>query len=443
MNTQRRYKDRNDNQFMPMNVEGQDFNDNFMKPYKLIVIALIMFGMFVIGAYLTSTYASIKAYIACYILYIFICSYIVRYVIFEEKYYYNIYKERKDKQITTPATFWKVASIKDSIEGAIITYADLKVGVVIKLDRGSITGRDEEFRERHFDAISDFYKELMRRKYRFVYINSMEPSGKDPRLVELDKLVSQATNKNIHKLLTYQVGHIKRIAQNSSYETEYYLIYTTDISKSETILSDCIDTALTLLDGAYINFSFLNKRELNDLDKEKFGVQYFNATEASLSIYNNGNVANSEKPFLVKAIEWDDGYIQNLNNNKYNKMTSMIKTIISRGENSESISFKEHLYEREEEIKEQKIRDSIGIDLSSINNNKNKGLKGLIKENKAKYINDNQIAKNQNQENKEYNQEHKESDIIINDNTFIDNIDTTNEINLDFNNSDDEDMIML
>ena len=72
---------------------------------------------------------------------------------------------------------------KETEEGAILIYSSSKIGVIFRLERDTITGKEPEFKEYHYDAVSDFYKEIVYRKYKFVQMNVMEQAGNDNRLL--------------------------------------------------------------------------------------------------------------------------------------------------------------------------------------------------------------------------------------------------------------------
>ena len=187
----------------------------------------------------------------------------------------------------------------------------------------------------------------------------MEMAGKDPRLVELDKVVTKCDNENIRKLVELQVGHIKNIAQNSLYESDYILIYTHDITKIDNIISDVIETMFTILNGAYIGFRILNQRDLIDLEKESFGIKYFNSTDASLNIYKN-ELGSSNMPFNITGIVWDDGEEQILDNQRKNRLRNITTSIIREVLAPENANIKGQIYAKNEN------KENNGIDFTKL-----------------------------------------------------------------------------
>jgi len=359
-NTKRRaeYTDRNGNMFIPMNVEGGVWNEHFITTPKLICIVLIIISIFIIITYLQSDSAKFTQYIIWIGIWAFISLQVLRFVVFEEKFYYKMYLELKDHEIASPSLFWDIASIKDTDEGAIMTYSDAKIGIIIKLERDTITGKNSEFKETHYDAISDFYREIATMKYSFVQMNIMEQAGKDPRLHELSKLVYKSDNDNICKLMEMEVGYIKNVTHCSLYESDYFLFYTPDLSKVDTIIGDASECIFRILDGAYIGYIILSSKEVVDFVKEEYGVNYFNSTDASLQMFDR-NAANIATPFNVYGIIWKDGEDQELTNQEVNKIRGITSSIIKETVDQKTVSFKKTIYRKN-------TKNKIGVDFSKL-----------------------------------------------------------------------------
>ena len=360
-NTQRRreYIDKEGNMFIPISVEGGQYNTAFFTTKKLVaLIGLLMLLFYVIYSLSIIPNPSFRAYLFWIGGYSIIFIQVMRFVIFEEKFYYKMYKQLKQYEISTPATFWKIATIKDTDEGAISTFVDAKIAVIVKVERDTITGKTREFRETHYDAISDFYKEVAIRKYSLLQMDLMEPAGKDPRLAELSKIVHKSDNKNIQKMMELMVGHIKNITHSTLYESDYFMLYTTDTSRIDSIIGDTVESIFKLLDGAYVSYHILNSKDINELVKDNFGVNYFNSTEASLLMYNNNPNYNS-KPFNVYGLLWTDGLEQKLDEKEKTKLRTITSGVINETLSSSQMALKKTFYR-------DRRKDNIGVDLEKI-----------------------------------------------------------------------------
>lgn len=355
-NTKRRKLDNAGNQFMPMNVEGGSWDEHFISTKKLVFIGIIFFSLMFMIMYFADNGTSVSSILICLAVWLFISQLIVRYIVFEEKFYYKMYKVMKNHEITTPAIFWDITSIKDSYDGAILTYSDAKIAIVVKLERDTITGKREDFKEIHYDAISDFYRALMQAKYMFVQMNLMEQAGDDPRLDELGKLVNKSNNKNICELMEKEIGYIKNISHKTLYESDYFIIYTYDVQKIDSIIDEAIECLYKVLDGAYIGYRVLSAKEVVEFVRSLYGVKYFNYTQATLDMFKIAGISG-KKPFVISDIRYTDGSEQEIGEYELNKIYKITSDIKQGSLRIEDISIQDAL-----KLKENKNKIN-GIDL--------------------------------------------------------------------------------
>lgn len=333
-NSNRRFLDKDGRMLIPMNVDGGVWEDNFFTTAKFITLAVLLVLDF-LAVLWCSNFSNKGAKIFVYIGIALVSQYVIRIFILEEKYYYKMYQKMKSNSITTPAIFWGIANIKETEDGAVAIYSDMKIGVFVRLERDTIVGKPEQFKEQHYDAVSDFYRELNLRNYKFVQLNIMEQAGKDPRLQHLDELVSKTDNKNLAKIMEMQVGYIKNITRATLFESDYFFIYTEEMNRSDRIAPDVIDCVYTILDGGFISYRILSTKEILDLVKDIYSVKYFDYTEATLSLFKNSGVSVG-KPFIIKEIEFDTGErvkIDEVGINRLNTLASYVtKNDIKYGE---------------------------------------------------------------------------------------------------------------
>lgn len=357
-NTSRRYIDKNGNMFIPMNVEGGGAEEHFIGTGKMVLIILMIASYIITFAYLADAGARFTAYVVYFLLLTFINQFILRYFVLEEKYFYDMYKKMKVQEITTPASFWDIASIKQTPEGDILTYSDAKIAVIVKLDRDTIIGKPEDFKENHYDALSDFYRELVNSKLSFVQMNIMEPAGNDPRIQSLDRLVLKSSNPNICKLMEREIGYTKNITRTTLYESDYFLIYTNDLTRVDYLIQDTIDALYVLLDGGYVGYRILNSKDIIELVKKLNGVKYFNYTEATLEMYNLNGI-RSERPFSITGLVFNDGEKVDFDAKAKNKIYSMTSEILGGTLNIKDVSIRETVDKKEN-------KDFKGVDIDDI-----------------------------------------------------------------------------
>lgn len=304
-----------DNIFYPMNVEGSAYNDHFFTSSKLIALGCIV-GTFIFWLlYVTDGAKSIGGKIVLFLMWFIASFYATRFVIFEEKTFHRAYKKTKDMVVTTPTSFWDVASIKNTEYGDIMTFTTGKVAVLLSLERDTIIGKDSNFRGEHRDALSDFIHDILNKNMGFIYLNTMEQLDRDSRSDELDRLVCDAPAE-VTKLLELQTGHLKNVSRSSYSESEYYMVYSENISDIDTIIDNVSECAEKVLDGSYRSYSIISGVDTDALVAELNNVKYFSSSEASSSI--TADNSDSHRILSVKSIEWGDSSISNVIGNGEN-----------------------------------------------------------------------------------------------------------------------------
>ena len=323
-NTNRLDMNRDGQMLIPMNVDGGNLDGKFLTSTKLCILFGIVFLDAGIVAWISQLYLGIAINIIVYVILFFLTQYIVRYFILEEKYYYRMYKKMEKYAVSNPSVFWGISSIRDTGDGAIMIYSDGKAGIMMRLDRDTITGKNSEFRETHFDSLSDFYKELNLKNLDYITISVMEPAGKDPRLVELDKLTVKSDNQNIRKLLEAEVGYIKTITRSTLFESDYVLILCNNIDRVDNLIHEALDCAYRLLEGGFVGYNILNASELIDRLKDEYGVKYFDYADATVNMYRNSGL-NIGKALHICGVTYEDGTrdeVGNLENNRLDMLAS-------------------------------------------------------------------------------------------------------------------------
>lgn len=289
-NTARR-KIKGGKMFLPMDIRGggSGGKEYFINVPKLVVIiAMIAFAIYI---YVYGNEVGFKplAYAILTLVLILSYQYIIRKFILEENYFFDIFNRAEELDNQTPDVFWNVASIRKSTDGDIMVFSDMKIACIIRLERDTIVGRAEDSSEIHYDAWSDFYKELHLKGLSYIQMNLMEPSGKDPRLNVLGNTASESTNPNIREVLELEVGYLKAIGSATLSEFDYIMIYVNDISRIDTLINDVSECSYKLLGGAYSSAKILKERDIYELPKSIFNVEFFDGVQAQMNVYRNTN----------------------------------------------------------------------------------------------------------------------------------------------------------
>ena len=310
MNSERlKLNRRKDKMFIPMNVEGGGYDEKFLNTTKILSIVGMAVGWIVIIAWLNSLpNATFVFRLITILALLFISSLIIRFIVFEESYFYKMYKKTLTYSDPTSDVFWNISSIKDTQNGSILLFSDLKIGVFVKLKRGSIIGKNKDFMEQHYDAVSDFLSEIVGRGYMFVHLNMMERADNDGRLDKLALQIAKTSNPNMKRLLELQTGHLRNTTRNTLYESDYYLIYTDRAERFDNIIRDVEDCLEFVLNGSYNGYFELDKREVIDVHKELMGVSYFDYNSATVNTFREFQIDDTPA-ITIKRINLASGSV--------------------------------------------------------------------------------------------------------------------------------------
>lgn len=308
------YKNSEGKMFRPMNVEGGDYRTKTLTTPKLVALVFILMSSIIIPLYLNSVHSALGIKAVVLVILAIINLQILRYVIFEEKMYYRMYKETKGDAVVSPTKIWGIASIDDTEEGAILNYSDGKIGIVVKLIRGAVVGRGEGFINQHYSYVSDSIRNLVIKRFRFGYMNLMETSESDSRVSALDKLIKTTDNAKLDWLVNTQVGHLKRLAKSVYGESEYFIICTDKFTMKDTIIREALEALDVITNGAYDCVEVLSRREVNNCFKMLNNISYFNPNEISDS--ENSTIV----PFIISGVVWSDGTEQKLTKSEQSKI---------------------------------------------------------------------------------------------------------------------------
>jgi hypothetical protein len=316
--------------FIPMNMLGSVDNDAFWTPAKGVTAAGIALSLAVVIVYSVSVEMGFLGWVIMLGLWALLTQIFLRKIIFQEKYYMKMYRELAKHEIDTPNIFWNISGIEELDEGALCTYADGKIAIIVRCEKDTITGRDAGFLEEHYSAWSNLYKSLCEKGYLWVQMNIMEEAGKDDRINTVSKdLLSSVKNQSLKEIMEKQLGHIKRIANNSLYENEYIMVYTTDANKVQYIEEDIKESFGELMLGAFSGIKILGVEDITDLLCEMYGVGYFDLRDATLRMFEN-NGTRIKSPFKIVGMQWEDGTVVKFDSKDQYHFAQIIKRNIRR-----------------------------------------------------------------------------------------------------------------
>lgn len=329
-NTERRKIAKDGKMFIPMNMQGSSGKEYFITVPKLAMMCGIAFLLYVTIGWASSANFNLLGWALIILFDFLIIQFIVRKYILEEDYFYDIYVKTNQLKEATPDLMWRIPFINHTEDGDVAVYDDMKVGCVLQLERDTIVGKAEDSAEKHYDAWSNFYKELHSKNLSFVQLNLMEPSGKDPRLNTLSITAGNVRNNSIKFALELEMGHLKRISNAMLSEFEYFVVYSNTISNVNKLIPDVIECSYALLDGAYSKIRVLTEREIYEIPKSMSNVKFFDGIQAQMNVYLNEN-RRTPNILKIKQIKTHhDGLIPITDKDK--KTLDKLASLVDNGE---------------------------------------------------------------------------------------------------------------
>ncbi len=302
--------------FLPINIDGLEETDHFMTMPKLVVLGIL--GVFLIIIIGSASQGGINLFAGFFIWFI-IAQYVIRYVVFEEKRYYKAYMQTKQVEVCTPAEFFKITAVRETSNGSVILFQNRQVGVLVRLERGTVVGRLNDFMGEHYDAMSEMFRALLRAKLKFLVMDVCESTGNESTVDALGRLTVNSTNKNINKLMELQVGYIKTLVNDTIYSKDYLLIYT-EASRVGTLIAEVEEALRMSMDGAIDGYEIMDQNGISAFVSEYFGVGYFSGED----VLRAGVV---RKAFKIVGVEYEDGVRITLGDTERKKLEMQVKGI--------------------------------------------------------------------------------------------------------------------
>lgn len=302
--------------FLPINIDGLEETDHFMTIPKLVALGIL--GVFLIIIIGSASQGGINLFAGLFIWFI-IAQYVIRYVVFEEKRYYKAYMQTKQVEVCTPAEFFKITAVRETSNGSVILFQNRQVGVLVRLERGTVVGRLNDFMGEHYDAMSEMFRALLRAKLKFLVMDVCESTGNESTVDALGRLTVNSTNKNINKLMELQVGYIKTLVNDTIYSKDYLLIYT-EASRVGTLIAEVEEALRMSMDGAIDGYEIMDQNGISAFVSEYFGVGYFSGED----VLRAGVV---RKVFKIVGVEYEDGVRITLGDAERKKLEMQVKGI--------------------------------------------------------------------------------------------------------------------
>lgn len=210
------------------------------------------------------------------VLYVFMV--FLRYYIFKELYYSDIMEELKAVKNVIPVTkIWSIFDI-DFDYPYICYFKNGTKGIYVKMEKGTITGKGEDARFDHYEAISDAYNMSHELNMDIRHIDYMDNVGNDSRLQSLYDNLKDVENPDMEEMLIDIYSNLEEDMSENYASFDIYLFLTRD--KLDNFKYNVQSVANQMLGGNFITYRVLNRVDIRTVCMALFNLHDFSVTDA-------------------------------------------------------------------------------------------------------------------------------------------------------------------
>lgn len=237
----------------------------------------------------------------------------LRFVVFHELYYSDLYETLKELKNILPITsIWNIFDIEWT-RPYIVYYKNGTKGIFVKMEKDAITGKGEMARYDHYEAISDAYNLSHSLNMNIRHIDYMDTVGNDSRMQSLYDNLSDIENPDMADMMIDIYDNLQDEMSHNYSSFDIYLFLTRD--KTENFIYNVQNVCATMLGGNFITYRILNRNDIRTVCMALFNLLDFSVTDACEEILQGSNSSNIVPIRVINA----DGSVEKLNKTQQEK----------------------------------------------------------------------------------------------------------------------------
>ena len=237
----------------------------------------------------------------------------LRYVVFKELYYSDIYENLKAIDFQPPiTTLWKIFDI-DYEYPYICYYKNGVKGIFVRMEKDAVTGKGENACYNHYEAISDAYNLAYSLNMDIRHIDYMDNVGNDSRLQDLYDNLKDVENPDMEEMLIDIYTNLQNEMSLNYASFDIYLFLTRD--KTENFVYNMQKVCSTMLGGNFITYRVLNRIDIRSVCMALFNLHDFSVTDACEEVLND----DAHKGIVPIRVFYEDGSVEKLNETQEEK----------------------------------------------------------------------------------------------------------------------------
>lgn len=236
--------------FIPMSIDQNSTTKTgyFMSPMKMAVAMVFVIPGILLGFYsYKETGNNWYAMLVVMGIYLFFYSFLIRFFVLEEIKLKRMLKTLEANKISKSDYFWGIEEIDDS---GVIHYRynnGLKKAVVVKVNRGSLVGKPDDFFDTHYDYTLKFVRSLLRNNFSYTKYSKLEPNVMPEGIKDYINLMGHIKDEAQRTTVKMNLDTVSKFTkEKKSVIVDYYVIYNSDIrlmKTFKTIVRDVLENS--------------------------------------------------------------------------------------------------------------------------------------------------------------------------------------------------------
>jgi hypothetical protein len=281
---------------------GQNTKSKVITTIAIVVITLIV----CIGL---ARNADMEIYLKaiCIVAVAYVGLFLLRYIIFKEQYFSDIYETLKEKDYVLDTTdIWQIFDI-DFDYPYICYFKNGKKGIFVKMEKDAITGKASEAQYDHYEAISDAYNIAHSLNMDLVHIDYMDNVGNDPRLQKMYDDLNDVSNPDMQDMLIDIYTNLQDEMSGNYSSFDIYLFLTRD--KAQNFLYNVQAVTSAMLGGNFITYKILNRQEISGVCTALFNLHDFSIVDACENVLSK----TQHRGIIPIKVTHSDGTVEEIN----------------------------------------------------------------------------------------------------------------------------------
>lgn len=244
--------------------------------------------------------------------------FLLRKWVFKEKFFIRLYHDAKEYEVTTLRKFWGIYNI----DGTRLMFVDGRIGTLIGMERGYKYGRPEGFEQQHFDCVTRFLRDFLRRGYSLKYYNRSVNDANLGPLADIERNISHMKGTGIYTVETAVIRYYRMVTTTlADSEQEYYLVTCSDIDRINALDEVCEGAMRILEDSMYIGMHRLDEHEVYQFLQQYYGLKYINVSDLIRDVFKRTN----KRLVAIKDITYQDMLDLDLTSDEYDEKLGVDK----------------------------------------------------------------------------------------------------------------------